>query len=123
MKLTPPLVEHCRRQFPALARRVNDRPAIFFDGPGGTQVPQRVIEAVSHYLAHTNANHGGAFATARDSDHLLEQAHQGLADFLGAGDPNTIVFGQNMTSLTFALSRALSRTWKANDEILVTRLD
>jgi len=123
MKLIPPLVEHCRRQFPALARRVSERPAAFFDGPGGTQVPQRVIEAVSHYLAHTNANHGGLFATARESDKLLTEAQRGLADFLGADDPETIIFGQNMTSLTFALSRSLSRTWKSSDEIVVTRLD
>ena len=117
------LVDHCRRQFPALSRRVGERPAVFFDGPGGTQAPQRVIEAVSHYLAHTNANHGGLFATSRESDRLLAEAHRGLADFLGADDPDTIVFGQNMTSLTFALSRALARTWKSGDEIVVTRLD
>jgi cysteine desulfurase family protein (TIGR01976 family) len=123
MKLTPPIVDHCRRHFPALSRRVGERPAVFFDGPGGTQVPQRVIEAVSHYLAHTNANHGGLFATARESDRLLAEAHRGLADFVGADDPDTIVFGQNMTSLTFSLSRALARTWKSSDEIVVTRLD
>jgi cysteine desulfurase family protein (TIGR01976 family) len=123
MKLTPPLVDHCRRQFPALSRRVGDRPAVFFDGPGGTQTPQRVVEAVSHYLAHTNANHGGHFATSRESDRLLAEAHKGLADFFGADDPHTVVFGQNMTSLTFALSRALARTWKSSDEIVVTRLD
>ena len=68
MKLTPPLVDHCRRQFPALSRRVGERSAVFFDGPGGTQAPQRVIEAVSHYLAQSNANGGGLFATSRDSD-------------------------------------------------------
>lgn len=123
MKLTPAIVDHCRRQFPALSRRVGERPAVFFDGPGGTQVPQRVIEAVSHYLAHSNANHGGHFATSRDSDRLLAEAHRGLADFLGADDPDSIVFGQNMTSLTLALSRALARTWKSRDEIVVTRLD
>src|SRR5436189_5264614 len=123
MKLTPPLVDHCRRQFPALSRRLNDRPAVFFDGPGGTQVPQRVIEAVSHYLAHTNANHGGLFATSRESDRMLAEAHRGLADFLGADDPACVIFGQNMTSLTFALSRALARTWKTSDEIVVRRLD
>lgn len=123
MKFTPNVVEYCRRQFPALGRRVGERPAAFFDGPGGTQVPQRVIEAVSHYLAHTNANHGGLFATSRESDKLLAEAHRGLADFVGADDPATIVFGQNMTSLTFALSRSLGRTWKSSDEIVVTRLD
>jgi cysteine desulfurase family protein (TIGR01976 family) len=123
MKLTPPVVELCRRQFPALSRRVGERPAVFFDGPGGTQTPQRVIEAVSHYLAHGNANHGGFFATSRESDRLLAEAHRGLADFLGADDPACVIFGQNMTSLTFAMSRALARTWKSSDEIVVTRLD
>jgi cysteine desulfurase family protein (TIGR01976 family) len=123
MKLTPHLIDSCRRQFPALARRVNDRPAVFFDGPGGTQVPQRVIEAVGHCLAHTNANHGGRFATSREGDHMLEEAHRGLADFLGADDPHCVVFGQNMTTLTFALSRSLARTWKAGDEVIVTQLD
>jgi cysteine desulfurase family protein (TIGR01976 family) len=123
MKFTASVVEHCRRQFPALSRRGGERPAVFFDGPGGTQTPQRVIEAISHYLAHTNANHGGLFATSLESDCLLGAAHQGLADFLGAGDPHTVVFGQNMTSLTFALSRSLARTWRAGDEIIVTRLD
>jgi cysteine desulfurase family protein (TIGR01976 family) len=123
MKMTGQVVEYCRRQFPGLSRRVGERPAAFFDGPGGTQVPQRVIEAVSHYLAHTNANHGGHFATSRESDKLLAEAHRGLADFLGAEDPSTIIFGQNMTSLTFALSRALARRWKSSDEIVVTRLD
>jgi cysteine desulfurase family protein (TIGR01976 family) len=123
MRFSPEILELCRRQFPALSRRVGDRPAAFFDGPGGTQVPQRVIDAVGHYLAHTNANHGGRFATAIESDRLLAEAHRGLADFLGADDPRTIVFGQNMTSLTFALSRALARGWKAGDEIVLTRLD
>src|SRR5690348_8548746 len=123
MKFTPAVLEHCRRQFPALSRSIGDRQAVFLDGPGGTQVPQRVIEAVSHYLAHQNANHGGLFATSQESDRMLAEAHQGLADFLGADDPNCVVFGQNMTSLTFALSRALARTWKPGDEIIVTRLD
>ena len=123
MRFTPDVLELCRRQFPALSRRVGDRLAAFFDGPGGTQVPQRVIDAVGHYLAHLNANHGGRFATAIESDRLLDEAHRGLADFLGADDPHTIAFGQNMTSLTFCLSRALARTWKPGDEIVLTRLD
>jgi cysteine desulfurase family protein (TIGR01976 family) len=123
MRFNPQIVEYCRRQFPALSRRVDGHTAAFFDGPGGTQVPQRVIDAVSHYLAHTNANHGGLFPTSQESDRILAEAHQALADFLGADDPQTIVFGHNMTSLTFALSRALARTWKSGDEIVVTRLD
>ena len=123
MRFSPEILQLCRRQFPALSRRVGDRPAAFFDGPGGTQVPQRVIDAVGHYLAHTNANHGGRFATAIESDRLLAEAHCGLADLVGTDDPRTIIFGQNMTSLTFALSRALARGWKAGDEIVLTRLD
>jgi cysteine desulfurase family protein (TIGR01976 family) len=82
-----------------------------------------VIDAVVHYLAHTNANHGGLFATSRESDAALREAHAALATFLGADDPGEVVFGANMTSLTFALSRALARTWRPGDEIVVTRLD
>lgn len=123
MKFTAEVVEHCRRQFPALSRRVGDLPAVYFDGPAGTQVPQRVIDAISNYLAHTNANHGGLFATGRESDQLLDEVHRGVADFLGAEDPDTVSFGQNMTSLTFAFSRALAKTWQPGDEVIVTRLD
>ncbi len=123
MSMTPQLVEDFRRQFPALSRRVNDRPAVFFDGPGGTQVPQRVIDAVSHYLAHTNSNCHGFFATSRESDRVIDEAHRALADFVGAADPATIAFGPNMTTLTFALSRALAKMWSPGDEVIVTRLD
>jgi len=123
VELSDSLVAECRGQFPALARRVGHYPAIFFDGPGGTQAPSRVIDAVGHYLAHTNANHGGLYATSQESDALLEEAHRGMADFLGARDQDEIIFGQNMTSLTFAASRSLARTWKPGDEIVVTRLD
>jgi cysteine desulfurase family protein (TIGR01976 family) len=123
MKLAQGLVEGCRRQFPSLARTLAGKHVAFFDGPAGTQVPHRVISAMSHYLAHTNANHGGMFATSRESDRMLHQAHRGFADFLGVDDPDCIYFGQNMTSLTFALSRALAKTWRAGDEIIVTRLD
>jgi cysteine desulfurase family protein (TIGR01976 family) len=113
----------CRKQFPAFQRFVAGWPAAFFDGPGGSQVPQRVIDAVSHCLAHTNANHGGRFATSDESDGMLDAAHQAAADLVGSDDPQTIFFGANMTSLTFAVSRALARDWSAGDEILVTRLD
>jgi cysteine desulfurase family protein (TIGR01976 family) len=116
-------VEWCRSQFPALRRTVGDQPVAFFDGPGGSQVPQRVIDAVGHYLGHTNANRGGQYATARESDELLESAHRTFAGFVGAIDPKSIVFGANMTTLTLALSRAISRSWHPGDEILVTRLD
>lgn len=117
------LVPCLRSQFPALSREVAGAPAIFLDGPGGSQTPQRVIDAVGGYLARCNANHGGCFATSRESDELLERAHVALADFVGGDDPDCIVFGANMTSLTFALSRALARSWRPGDEVVVTRLD
>jgi len=116
-------VAWCRDQFPALKRTVGGRPAVFFDGPAGSQVPQRVIDAIGDYLVRTNANHEGLFATSRESDAMLRAAHQGLADFVGTDDPDTIIFGPNMTSLTFALSRSLARTWRGGDEVLVSRLD
>lgn len=121
--LTPALVDHFRRLFPALAKRVNGQSAVYLDGPAGTQVPQAVIDAITHCLSHCNANHGGLFATSREGDALVDQAHRALADFVGADDPGEIAFGANMTSLTFALSRALARTWSPGDEVLVTRLD
>ncbi|MGB9739626.1 MAG: cysteine desulfurase-like protein [Chloroflexus sp.] len=111
-----------RPLFPALAQEVAGRPAIFFDGPGGTQVPQMVIDAMSHYLAHDNANSHGAFATSRRTDATIAAAHAAMADLLGC-EPDEIFFGQNMTSLTFALSRAIGRELQAGDEIIVTRLD
>lgn len=116
-------VQQVRRQFPALRRQENGTPAIYFDGPAGSQVPKRVADAVTQYLTGTNANHGGPFLTSRESDHILEQAHHTLADFLGASDPETVIFGANMTTLTFALSRAFGRTLNNGDEVLVTGLD
>jgi cysteine desulfurase family protein (TIGR01976 family) len=112
-----------RGQFPALNRLVNGKSPIYLDGPGGTQVPQRVIDAMVHYLSHCNANHGGAFATSRESDEILHQAHAGMADFLNVPSADEIVFGANMTTLTLHLSRAISRTLRPGDEIMVTRLD
>jgi cysteine desulfurase family protein (TIGR01976 family) len=116
-------VDTIRKQFPALARTVAGQPAVFFDGPAGSQVPQSVADAVSSYLLMTNANHAGLFASSRESDAILHAAHQAVADFLGAEDSNCIAFGANMTTLTFALSRALSQTWQPGDEIIVTQLD
>lgn len=116
-------VDACRSCFPALARRIEGRTAMYFDGPAGSQVPKCVAEAVSRYLLHTNANHAGRFATSRESDELLEGAHRAVADFLGADDPSTVVFGPNMTSLTLAVSRAIGRGWNAGDEVMVTHLD
>jgi cysteine desulfurase family protein (TIGR01976 family) len=102
---------------------VNGRPAVYFDGPGGSQVPRRVIDAVADCLAHHNANEGGVFATSREVGEVVEQARLAVADLLGSDDPDLVVFGPNMTSLTFALSRALARTWSQGDEVIVTRLD
>lgn len=113
----------CRRQFPALARQIAGRPVVYFDGPAGSQVPARVIDAVGRYLAEMNANHGGVFATSQESDAVIDEAHRAVADFLGTNDPETVAFGPNMTSLTFSLSRALSRTWKAGDEVVLLRLE
>lgn len=116
-------VERLRAQFPALSREVAGRPAVYLDGPAGTQTPRPVIDAIVKYLSCHNANHGGRFITARESDAMLDQAHQAAADLLGASDPDCVFFGANMTSLTFAMSRALSRSWRPGDEVVVTRLD
>ena len=111
-----------RSQFPSLSQTVNGHPAAFLDGPGGTQVPQRVIEAISNYLRRDNANTGGAYATSRHTDAMIAEARAAMADFLRCA-ADEIVFGQNMTSLTYAMSRAIGRELKPGDEILVTRLD
>lgn len=111
-----------RDQFPALAQKVGSHPAVFFDGPGGTQVPQRVIDAIGDYLIHSNSNTHGAFATSARSDAIIAEAHAAMADLLGC-DPDEVVFGPNMTTLTFAMSRAIGRELSAGDEIVVTRLD
>ncbi len=116
-------VEWCREQFPALARHVDGQPAVYLDGPAGSQVPERVIEAMSRYLREMNANHGGRFATSRESDEMLDSAHEAVADLLRAPSSHATIFGANMTSLTFAFSRALARTWRPGDEVIVTRLD
>jgi cysteine desulfurase family protein (TIGR01976 family) len=116
-------VQSVRQQFPALVRTVSGKPVVFLDGPGGTQVPHRVITAIGYYLIRNNANHGGLFATSIESDELLAEAHRAGADFLGADDPDCISFGLNMTSLTFALSRAVARRLQPGDEVVVTRLD
>ncbi|MFL2871519.1 MAG: cysteine desulfurase-like protein [Pirellulaceae bacterium] len=121
--LNDSLVQSCREQFPALSREFNGEPLVYLDGPAGTQVPQRVIDAISGYLGHCNANHGGHFPTSHDSDEILHQSHQAMADFLGASDPDEVVFGPNMTTLTFAFSRAIAQKWNPGDEIIVTRLD
>jgi cysteine desulfurase family protein (TIGR01976 family) len=111
-----------RAQFPALAQSINGHPAVFLDGPGGTQVPQRVIDAIANYLMQNNANTGGAYATSRNTDRMIAEARSAMGDFLNC-DADEIVFGQNMTTLTYAMSRALGRELGPGDEIVLTLLD
>ncbi|HEV2113771.1 MAG TPA: aminotransferase class V-fold PLP-dependent enzyme, partial [Terriglobales bacterium] len=111
-----------REQFPSLRQMVNGHQAIFFDGPAGTQVSQQVIGAISNYLLHSNANNCGAFATSKRTDEVIAAARQATADLLNCA-PNEIVFGPNMTTLTFAFSRAIARDLKPGDEIVITLLD
>jgi cysteine desulfurase family protein (TIGR01976 family) len=115
--------ERVRSHFPALRREINGQPIAYFDGPAGSQVPHVVITAVADYLAHHNANTGGVFSTSVETDTILLHARHRMADFLGVHSPHEIVFGANMTTLTFALSRALGAEWSRGDEIVVTELD
>ena len=107
-----------RAQFPSL-----NRPAIFFDNPGGTQIAKPSLDRITKYLLECNANHEGAFATSVASDAVLDAAHRAMSDFYNASSPDEIIFGNNMTTLTLHISRSLSREWKEGDEIVVTRLD
>jgi cysteine desulfurase family protein (TIGR01976 family) len=111
-----------RAQFPALAQKVNGQPAVFLDGPGGTQVPRRVIDAIADYLARNNANTGGAYLTSRNTDRMIAEARSAMGGFLNC-DADEIVFGPNMTTLTYAMSRALGRDLGPGDEIVLTLLD
>jgi len=115
-------VDAIRARFPALSLTQNGKPVIFFDGPGGTQVPQSVIDAVAGYYREANANHGGAFLTSQRSDAIVEDAHAALADLLGV-DADEIWLGPNMTTLTFHVSRSIGATLRPGDEIVVTGLD
>lgn len=112
-----------RAQFPALQRTVNGQSAVFLDGPGGTQSPESVIDAMAGYLKSGSSNLGGPFLTSQETDAAADHARAAMMDMLNARRPEEIVFGQNMTSLTFALSRAISRQWQAGDEIIVTQID
>ena len=116
-------VDALRGEFPALGREQDGRPVVFLDGPGGTQVPQRVIDAVARYLTDTNANAGGAFGTSEASDAIVEEAHAAVADFLGAASPDEIKFGANMSTLTLHIGRSIGATLSPGDEIVVTTLD
>ncbi len=114
--------EEIRAHFPALERTHGGERVAYFDGPGGTQVPRAVVEAVSDYLYRHNANTHWAYPTSAETDEIIESARAALADFLGA-TPQEIVFGANTTALAFHLSRTLGRTFEAGDEIVVTELD
>jgi len=116
-------VDALRAEFPALALEQDDRPVAYFDGPGGTQVSRRVIDAVTRYYLTSNANDGGAFPTSERSDAIVAEARGAVADLLGAASPEEIKFGYNMTTLTFHISRSIGATLAPGDEILVTTLD
>ena len=115
-------IAQVRSQFPSLTQTVDGQPAVFLDGPGGTQVPQRVIDAISEYLKSSNANTHGAYATSHRTDAVVADARSAMADFFGC-DPDEVVFGPNMTTLTFAISRSIGRELGPGDEILLTHLD
>ena len=115
-------VDAIRARFPALERQHRGRAVAYFDGPGGTQTPRDVVDAVVDYLYHHNANTHWRYPSSVETDAMIAAARGALADFLGA-TPEEIAFGANMTTLTFHLARALGRTWKAGDEIVITELD
>jgi len=125
-KITDPVskldIPWVRQQFPALLQKVNGHQAVFLDAPGGTQVPQRVIDAIANYFSTSNANTGGAFVTSRRTDEMIADARTAMADFFNCAR-DEVIFGPNMTTLTFAVSRAIGRELKGGDELLVTCLD
>ncbi|MCG9750876.1 cysteine desulfurase-like protein [Vibrio brasiliensis] len=120
MSFTPNLA---RAQFSALSQTHNDLPVVFLDGPGGAQVPGSVLEAMNAYLGYFNSNLGGHYFSSRNTTDLMKQAREHAQVLVNAESSDNIVFGANMTSLTFQLSRAISRDWQAGDEVIVTALD
>lgn len=123
MTSTPIDSSSIRNQFPSLQRQHNGLPMVFIDGPAGTQVPQSVIDAIAHYYKKSNANSHGTFITTQETDVVIEQMRHSMATLLGAEGPETISIGQNMTTLNFALARAMSRVLRSGDEVLITQLD
>jgi len=117
------VAERVRPAFPALRRTIAEKPVAYFDGPGGTQVPQSVVAAMNDYLLYHNANDGWAYAASVETDEALANARALAASFVGAASPDEILFGNNMTTLTFAVARAFGRTLRRGDEIIVTDLD
>lgn len=120
MPLDIPMI---RAQFPALSLQDDGRPRIYLDNPAGTQVPRQVIDRTSGYLINCNANHGGHFRTSVESDEILAEAHRAMADFLNAPSADEIIFGPNMTTLTFAISRSIGHWLKPGDQVILTRMD
>ncbi|RYM72592.1 cysteine desulfurase-like protein [Serratia liquefaciens] len=120
MTFTPELA---RAQFSALTQHYNDQPVIFFDGPGGSQVSRGVLEKMTDYLGKYNANLGGHYFSSHVTGEVMNNARESVRALLNAPTPDNIIFGMNMTSLTFYLSRIISRHWQAGDEIIVTELD
>lgn len=116
-------IQHIRSQFPSLAITDGNRARVYLDNPGGTQVPQIVIDRMTDCLIRNNANLGGAFATSIGAGDLIDEARRAMADFVNAASPNEILFGQNMTTLTFHMSRSLSHLMQPGDEIILTRMD
>ncbi|WP_406663283.1 cysteine desulfurase-like protein [Gallaecimonas sp. GXIMD1310] len=116
-------IQALRAQFPALNQDLHGRAPVFLDGPGGAQVPESVLAAMTGYLGRYNANLGGAYFSSHKTMAVMADARQAAADLLNAQSPEQIIFGPNMTTLTFALSRAISRDWQAGDEVIVTGLD
>lgn len=121
--ITEAKVHDIRRDFPSLSRDWEGKSLKYFDGPGGSQVPEKVISAISGYYRTSNSNSHGLFITSRETDAVLDQAREAMSDFLGAPGPETISFGANMTTLNYALSHALVREFSEGDEILITALD
>ena len=116
-------LETIRSQFPALALTDKGQPRVYLDNPAGTQVPVQVIQRMNDYLIHCNANQGGSFKTSIESDLILEEAHQAMADLLNAGSSSEIIFGANMTTLTYAISRSLGKRFQKGGALLLTRMD
>ncbi|NRA40019.1 MAG: aminotransferase class V-fold PLP-dependent enzyme, partial [Planctomycetes bacterium] len=116
-------LEHIRKQFPALQREDNNQPVIWCDAPGGTQLPNLVIDAMSDFLRRGTTNLHGAFQASHEADAVVNAARQAAADFIGASNPQEIHFGQNATSLQFALSHAIAHNWPAGSSIIVSQLD
>ena len=113
-------LETIRSQFPALALTDKGQPRVYLDNPAGTQVPVQVIQRMSDYLIHCNANQGGTFKTSIESDLILEEAHQAMADLLNAGSSSEIIFGANMTTLTYAISRSLGKRFQKGGALLLS---